>query len=255
MNNIEFANRLIEIAKNYKTLYVMGCFGAPMSKANKERYIKGYAYNAQKERKAMIEAASADTFGFDCVCLIKGVLWGWNGNKNAVYGGAKYCSNDVPDISTEQMIKACDDISSDFTKITIGEMLWMEGHAGIYIGNGLAVEASPKWENKVQITAVNCDKKGYNRRDWKKHGKLPYVKYEAVKEPILIELNHLKKGARGEEVKTIQKILTQSGFRCGGVDGDFGSMTEEAVKEFQRANKIVIDGYVGEKTWNKLLKG
>lgn len=46
----------------------------------------------------MINAASADTFGFDCVCLIKGVLWGWHGDKNAVYGGATYTSNGVPDI-------------------------------------------------------------------------------------------------------------------------------------------------------------
>jgi hypothetical protein len=40
------------------------------------------------------------------------------------------------------------------------------------------VECTPKWENKVQITACNCTKAGYNRRDWVKHGKLPYVSYE-----------------------------------------------------------------------------
>ena len=31
----------------------------------------------------------------------------------------------------------------------------------------------------MQITACNCDKPGYNRRNWSKHGKLPYVKYVA----------------------------------------------------------------------------
>ena len=38
----------------------------------------------------MINSASSDTFGFDCVCLIKGILWGWNGNLNHVYGGATF---------------------------------------------------------------------------------------------------------------------------------------------------------------------
>lgn len=49
----------------------------------------------------------------------------------------------------------------------------------MYIGDGLAVECTPRWKNCVQITACNCDKPGYNRRNWSKHGKLPYVKYVA----------------------------------------------------------------------------
>ena len=55
----------------------------------------------------------------------------------------------------------------------------MPGHIGVYIGDGLAVECTPKWDNKVQITAVaNIGKKaGYNSRKWTKHGKLPYVEY------------------------------------------------------------------------------
>ena len=69
MTDREFVNRLKDCANNYKTLYVMGCFGAPMTKANKERWIKQYAYNQQADRKEMIEKASTDTFGIDCVCL------------------------------------------------------------------------------------------------------------------------------------------------------------------------------------------
>ena len=63
--------------------------------------------------------------------------------------------------------------------MVIGEAVWMSGHIGIYIGDGLAVECTPKWENKVQITAVGNigSKSGYNTRRWTKHGKLPYVDY------------------------------------------------------------------------------
>lgn len=177
MTNKEFCERLRAVATNYKTLYVMGCIGAPMTAANKARYIKHNPYNAQLSRRAMINAASGDTFGFDCVCLIKSILWGWNGDKNKPYGGAVYASNGVPDIGADTMITVCKGISTDFSKIEPGEAVWMKGHIGVYIGDGLAVECSPKWANRVQITACNCTKSGYNRRNWVKHGKFPYIQY------------------------------------------------------------------------------
>ena len=183
MTNIELANKLRDIAKNYKTLYVMGCFGAPMTASNKKRYTQNHSYNRQAARTAMINAASADTFGFDCVCLIKGVLWGWKGDKNAVYGGASYACNGVPDIGADTMITVCKNISTDFSKIEIGEAVWMEGHIGVYVGDGLAVECTPRWDNKVQITACNRSVSGYNRRNWTKHGRLPYVTYVQQTQP------------------------------------------------------------------------
>lgn len=183
MKNTELVARLKDIATNYKTLYVMGCFGAPMNAKNKKRYTTNHSYNKDATRTAMINAASDDTFGFDCVCLIKGVLWGWNGDKSKVYGGAAYASNGVPDIGADTIITKCSGVSTDFSKIMAGELVWMSGHVGIYIGDGLAVECSPKWANKVQITACNCTKSGYNRRNWTKHGKLPYVTYCEEQEP------------------------------------------------------------------------
>lgn len=175
MNNKELVSKLVDIAKNYKTLYVLGCIGAPLTEANKNRYCNNLPYN--KNREAMIRAASNDTFGFDCVCLIKSVLWGWGGSTNKVYGGATPYTNGVPDIDTEQMIAVCKEVSTDFSNVKVGEFLWMPGHCGVYIGDGLAVECTPDWANKVQITACNTSKSGYNRRNWKKHGKLPYITY------------------------------------------------------------------------------
>ena len=181
MTNIEFVEKIINIAKNYKTLYVMGCFGAPMTDANKIRYCNNHSYNMDTTRQKMIKSATPDTFGFDCVNLIKGVLWGWNGDKTKTYGGAKYKTNGVPDVSADGMITQCFDISTDFSNIEIGEAVWCSGHIGVYIGDGLAVECTPSWKNCVQITACNCTKSGYNRRNWVKHGKLPYITYEKFK--------------------------------------------------------------------------
>lgn len=65
------------------------------------------------------------------------------------------------------MITKCTGVSTTgWDDMVIGEAVWMSGHIGIYIGDGLAVECSPKWENKVQITAVGNigSKAGYNTR-------------------------------------------------------------------------------------------
>jgi hypothetical protein len=72
------------------------------------------------------------------------------------------------------MLKYCTNVTTDFNHLEPGEYLWMSGHCGVYIGDGLAVECTPKWDNKVQITAVGNIGKipGYNTRTWTKHGKL-----------------------------------------------------------------------------------
>ena len=174
----ELAEAALNVAKNFKTLYVMGWFGAPMNAANKTRYCNNHSYNKAADRTKMINAATADTFGFDCVGLIKGLLWGWCGDASRIYGGAGYAANGVPDIGADAMITKCSGVSTDFSKIEVGEAVWMSGHIGIYIGDGLAVECTPSWKNRVQVTACNRAVSGYNRRNWTKHGKLPWVNYE-----------------------------------------------------------------------------
>lgn len=177
MNNFELAVKCKDIALNHKTLYVLGGIGYRLDSAGKQRAYNAYAYNAKADRKRKIEAASADTWAFDCVCLIKSLLYGWSGDKTKTNGGAIYGSNSVPDVGADMMIGYCSNVSKDFSCIEIGEAVWMSGHIGVYIGNGLAVECTPIWRDGVQITSCNCTKVGYNRRDWTKHGQLPWVKY------------------------------------------------------------------------------
>ena len=40
-----FVEKAVEIAKNFKTLYVMGCFGAPLTGSNVSRYCNNHSYN------------------------------------------------------------------------------------------------------------------------------------------------------------------------------------------------------------------
>ncbi len=291
MTNTTFAERAKDIAANYKTLYVMGCFGAPLTASAKKRYIgNGYSYNKRNADK--INAATASTFGFDCVCLIKGILWGWDGNKNKVYGGATYASNGVPDIDADAMMDQCREKSADFSHIEVGEAVGMKGHIGVYIGDGLAVECTPSWQGDVQITACNCSKSGYNRRNWTRHGKLPWVEYVVEQKPqpgtpttkaafsvlawqkaaMADGYKFPKYGADGiwgSECEAVAKKavckyhifsyklpnLTKLVQKAVGttIDGKFGKNTKAAVVAWQKKNGLTADGEVGINTWKKML--
>lgn len=74
---------------------------------------------------------------------------------------------------------------------------------------------------------------------------------------VNITMSVLKKGSKGEQVKTLQRLLIVQGYDLGsyGADGSFGSKTEEAVREYQKRNSLDVDGFVGQATWNKMLKG
>lgn len=61
----------------------------------------------------------------------------------------------------------------------------------------------------------------------------------------------VKQGSRGAGVEAVQWALTRAGFPTG-IDGDFGPATARAVKEFQAAKKLTVDGLAGSNTWAKL---
>ncbi|KUO74700.1 MAG: hypothetical protein APF77_03685 [Clostridia bacterium BRH_c25] len=62
----------------------------------------------------------------------------------------------------------------------------------------------------------------------------------------------LKNGSRGEGVKKLQTELKKKGYFTAGVTGYFGSLTEAAVKRFQAASKLAVDGVVGANTTKAL---
>lgn len=87
----------------------------------------------------------------------------------------------------------------------------------------------------------------------------PYLDKDYIKpvKTVTIEMETLRKGSKGEQVKTLQRLLMALGYDLGkyGADGDFGAKTDEAVRAFQKAKGLGVDGIVGTNTWNKLLKG
>lgn len=71
----------------------------------------------------------------------------------------------------------------------------------------------------------------------------------------------VKKGSKGSAVRLLQEILKSFAdpqLDPGPIDGDFGPITEAAVKAFQGfavdfdGNPLKVDGIVGPKTWTAL---
>lgn len=184
----ELADRCLDIARNYKTIYMWGAIGSPVTQnlisSKTQQYPNWYT---SAKRSKFLNLVGKGYWGFDCVGMIKTVLWGWKGDASAPYGGARYASNGVPDVSANGMIQICKKVSTKFTNdIPVGAALWRDGHIGIYIGNGLGVESTPIWADGVQVTAVANigSKPGYNSRTWTKWGLLPWVDYSVDTPPV-----------------------------------------------------------------------
>ena len=163
-NTKEYIDKLWDIYSNYKTYYAWGAFGAPANKKNRERY-------------DVPDSVSPSTFLFDCSGFAyKAIPWGWCGDKTKTYGGATY--NKIP--TDTNFKKLCYDQTDDFSNIIPGECLYMEGHVGIYIGDGMVLECTSAWDNCVMLT--ECKNVGIktsckHSRTWLMHGKLPFISY------------------------------------------------------------------------------
>lgn len=62
----------------------------------------------------------------------------------------------------------------------------------------------------------------------------------------------LRYGSRGESVRQVQSRLNGLGYWCGTADGIFGVNTRSAVRRFQSAKGLSVDGIVGPKTYSAL---
>lgn len=138
-------------------------------------------------------------------------------------------------------------------------------HTGVYIGGGYAVEARAAKYGVVK-TAVKD-------RTWTHWAALPGVltgeevtipplpakpetEQETAEQPTeagVIQMNTLRNGSRGTQVKVLQFLLNEKGYDCGEADGIFGKKTLQAVKAYQKAKGLTADGICGKNTWTKIL--
>lgn len=57
----------------------------------------------------------------------------------------------------------------------------------------------------------------------------------------------LRRGMKHAQVETLQYLLREAGYKLE-LDGDFGRSTELAVRDFQKKNKLKVDGRAGPQT-------
>ena len=67
------------------------------------------------------------------------------------------------------------------------------------------------------------------------------------------ESTTLFNGSKGDEVRELQQALIDLGYLKGTADGIFGNKTEIAVRKFQKANKLSVDGLAGSSTRQLIL--
>ena len=182
----DFLNNLYK-ALNANTCYLQGGFGCRLWVP--DYYNPGYSWN--KANAGIIKDHSSpalQAYGFDCVCLIKGALWGFAADPKKEYGGSVYKSNGVPDCTTKALSQTCRDLSTDWTKpLDVGELVFYDegcSHVGVYIGNGCVIESTPAWACGVQKTLLpnitNPEKLPV--RKWYSHGHTSYIDYTVENE-------------------------------------------------------------------------
>lgn len=184
----------------------------------------------------------------------------------------------LPKIHSDVLFNMCDEkIKFDMNKPlneqipqVAGLIMWRAGHIGVFCGDGYVVESgSTRYGVKATfitepITGSSWTHYGYLRR---------YIDYNATPkaEPVIDGIDMVKvpsaevqtwtcsrvlkllsPNMRGTEVKNLQKALNENGFDCGSADGVFGNKTNQAVKDFQKANGLEVDGKAGRITIAKL---
>lgn len=109
----------------------------------------------------------------DCVGLIKGYLWSESATSKPVY-------NSSQDVSANGMRTKCTEKGDIGTMPDVpGVLVFMNGHVGVYIGNGYVIEARGH-EYGVVKTALKS-------RPWKWWGKCPWIEYSD--NPISLKVN------------------------------------------------------------------
>ena len=69
-----------------------------------------------------------------------------------------------------------------------------------------------------------------------------------------VTVQEVKNGSKGGSVYVLQAFLKAKGYYTGKVDGIAGSLTEKAIKAFQKAMGLSQDGIAGQKTWAAVFK-
>ena len=243
--------------------YWYGCVIYKCTESLRSRKANQYPDHYGSSRTARYrQDIAAKKVAADCIGGSKGYAWtgGGQGVLEAIGTdktfSSKYGSNGCPDKGANSMFAYAKQRGMDWAAIgtlpeLVGVALHKSGHVGYYVGGGYAVE----WRG----FSYGCVKTKVAGRGWTHWYKLPFINYGAVSDgqpdatPCTDTVRNLsyssgKTMLRGEDVRLLQVDLNALGFSCGTSDGIFGRKTDAAVRAFQKAKNLEVDGIVGPKT-------
>ena len=113
-------------------------------------------------------------------------------------------------------------------------------HTGMHLGKGRVIHCSH-----------NVEEGTLKSGGWT-HYAIPKGLYSPEEIPVSPMRRTLRKGAQGDDVKTLQVYLISWGFDPGNPDGVFGKNTEAALKAFQKSQGLTVDGVCGPATWTAI---
>ena len=151
--------------------YVMGTYGRVLTESLLEAKLQQLP-DAVGPYEEFIRANYLGVRTADCVGLIKGYSW-----YDIDTGEIRYATNGMPDVSADQLYARATEKGSMSTMPEIpGLILHFQGHVGIYIGDGYAIEA--------RGTRYGVVKTKVSSRNWTGWCKNPYITYmEETEEP------------------------------------------------------------------------
>ena len=232
MTNIE----LVEIAKliyaEKKTCYAKGGIGWTLTQA---RY--NYLRNQYEANKTYLNESDLGKCACDCSGMVVGMAYdGWRVNQEPTWTRA----HDWNDQMLHDRLTEC--VSPD--KAEPGMCLWKQGHVGLYIGDGMALDSNiDKDGDGVHLRKVSDVK-------WTLAGKLPEIEYIPVKEDIKVgdvvemEVYSIADGyAYGKVWVGIDKIVVGSmvTINPGAVAGGLNSKYRGLLIDPKYANGKYVD--------------
>lgn len=144
--------------------YVWGTYGAVLDEKMLENKMSQYP-NEVGGKAEFIRANWLGGRTADCVGLIKGYAW-YDQNTGQIEIGA----NGMPDMNANRMYEVATEKGTIDTIPEIpGLAVWHEGHIGVYVGDGLVVQAANTNDGVIQTRLSD--------NPWTHWLKIPYITY------------------------------------------------------------------------------
>ena len=148
--------------------YVWGTFGTVLTESMLQYKLEQYPDIGASE--AFIREHWLGRRTTDCVGLLKG--YGWLNPDTLTID---YNTNGMPDYNADRMYASAKENGTEYGGMDtmpdiVGLGLWKQGHWGVYVGNGYAIEAMG-----TQYGVVRTKVEG---RGWQGWCKIPYIQYD-----------------------------------------------------------------------------